>query len=133
MDRISVTKRKKLMSRVKNKNTDIELILRQKLCGLGYKYRVNYKIFGKPDIAFLSRKIAIFCDGDFWHGKNFKLEKANYKKFWQEKILKNIERDKEVKNRLESKGWIVLRFWKSDILKNSDKCVAEIIGVLDRH
>lgn len=130
MDYMDITKRQKLMSRVKNKNTDIELTLRRKLWNLGYRYKVNYKIFGRPDIAFPSKKIAIFCDGDFWHGKNFKAEKVKYKKFWQEKILKNIKRDEEVGERLESEGWTVLRFWKSEILENPDKCILEITRAL---
>lgn len=125
-DIFSPDRRRQLMSRVKNKNTDIELILRKKLWNKGYRYRINYKIFGSPDIAFPKLKIAIFCDGDFWHGRSYKVDKFKYKPFWKDKIGKNVERDKTVNKQLEKEGWIVLRFWKAEILKNIDRCVDRI-------
>lgn len=64
-------KRSSIMKSVKNKNTDIELLLRKALYRKGYRFRVKYNLFGKPDIVFLSKRIAIFCDGDFWHGKTY--------------------------------------------------------------
>jgi len=125
-DRLTSAKRSELMSRVKNKDTNIELILRKRLWSLGFRYRVNYKLFGKPDIIFPKYKLAIFCDGDFWHGRNFKLEKISYKQFWKTKISKNMERDKIVNITLSGKGWVVLRFWKKEITKNTDGCIKEI-------
>lgn len=114
------------MRRVRNKGTNIELILRKALFKKGLRFRVKNRLFGKPDIIFPSKKIAIFCDGDFWHGKNYEKEKKNYKKFWKDKILINLKRDKKVNRALKKEGWIVLRFWKTDILKNSNKCVDRI-------
>lgn len=119
------------MAKVKNKDTNIELIIRKRLWRLGCRYRVNYKIAGSPDIAFPGKKVAIFCDGDFWHGKNYKKEHSGYKKFWKEKIAVNIERDKRVDRKLKNEDWKVLRFWKSEILKEPDKCVEKIVSALE--
>lgn len=115
------------MSMVKNKNTDIELLLRKRLWREGFRYRTEYKIFGKPDIVLPKYKLAIFCDGDFWHGRKYKKEGGRYKKFWKTKIEKNIKRDKIVNRRLKNLGWRVVRFWKSQILKNPNRCVESII------
>ncbi len=120
------SKRSEIMRRVKNRNTDIELIIRKGLFKRGYRYKLNGNLFGKPDIVFPGKKIAIFCDGDFWHGKNYRKEKKNYKSFWKEKILVNIDRDKEVNKVLKKQGWKVLRFWKTEILKNPEKCIGDI-------
>lgn len=118
------------MRRVRNKGTNIELILCKALFKKGLRFRVKNRLFGKPDIIFPSKKIAIFCDGDFWHGKNYEKEKKNYKKFWKDKILINLERDKEVNKTLKKERWRVLRFWKTDILKNSNGCVNRIESYL---
>jgi len=119
-------KRSELMRRVKNKNTNIEIILRKGLFKRGYRFRIKNSVFGKPDIIFPSPKIAIFCDGDFWHGKNYKKDVKNYKTFWKEKILVNMKRDKKVNKKLKLEGWKVLRFWRTEILKDPDKCLNKI-------
>lgn len=116
-------KRSELMRKVRNKDTNIEIIVRKTLFNKGYRYRVKNSLFGKPDIIFADQKIAIFCDGDFWHGKNFDNEKKGYKPFWVRKIKSNIDRDKLVKKTLTVQGWKVLRFWKSEILKDIDECI----------
>jgi len=105
------------MKRIKAKDTSIEIILRKALWKKGYRYRKNCKdVIGKP----------VFCDSEFWHGKYFKenryIPKTN-KKFWIEKLERNIERDKTVNINLKKKGWIVLRFWETDIRKNINKCI----------
>lgn len=118
------------MSRVKNKDSDIEIMLRKKLRERGIIYRKNVrKIYGNPDIAFIGLKIAVFCDSEFWHGFDWENRKKDFKsnqEFWIPKIERNIERDKEVTEKLESEGWIVLRFWGKEIKKETDKC-ADII------
>jgi DNA mismatch endonuclease (patch repair protein) len=119
-------KRSELMRKVKNKNTNIEIILRKGLFKRGYRFRIKNSVFGKPDIIFPSPKIAIFCDGDFWHGKNYKKDVKNYKTFWKEKILVNMKRDKKVNKKLKLEGWKVLRFWRTEILKDPDKCLNKI-------
>lgn len=121
------------MSRIKGKNTSIELILRKELWKRGLRYRLNDKsVFGKPDIVFKGKKIAIFCDSEFWHGKKF-LEgeiPKNNQDFWVKKLSRNIERDKEVNNKLNEDGWIVLRYWEKDIKKDINSIVDEIEQVL---
>lgn len=127
MDRITVEQRKKIMQAVKSKDTKIELALRKGLWDRGYRYRKNYKkVIGKPDIAFVSKKIAIFCDSEFWHGYQWKTRKKEIKsnrKFWIAKIERNIERDIEVNSKLQDMGWSVLRFWGKEIEKNLQMCV----------
>lgn len=121
------------MSRIKDKNTSIELILRKELWNRGLRYRINDKsVFGKPDIVFKGKKIAIFCDSEFWHGKKF-LEgevPKNNQEFWVKKLTRNIERDKEVNKKLKDDGWTVLRFWERDIRNNIDLIVSEVESTL---
>lgn len=129
MDRLSVEQRHKNMSMIKNKDTKIEVLLRKKLWNEGIRYRKNYKLLpGKPDIAITRYKIAIFCDSEFFHGKDWEklceqLERGNNAEFWKNKIGKNIERDKETNKRLNALGWTVIRFWGKDILKNPEECI----------
>lgn len=122
------------MSRIRSKNTSIEVILRKELWKQGYRYRKNCKnIFGKPDICFLGKKVAVFADSEFWHGKYLQegkyIPKTN-SEYWIPKIKRNIERDREVNQQLIDDGWIVLRFWGKEILKNTDKCVIEIVQAI---
>lgn len=121
--------RPEIMSRIKSKNTPIEMRIRKELFKRGHRYRIHDKtVFGKPDIVFKKLKIAIFCDSAFWHGKKF-LEGERFKTnidFWETKIKRNIERDEEVNKRLKSEGWTVLRFWDFDIKKRLDFCIDAI-------
>ena len=130
MDKHTPEQRRKNMQAVKNKDSQIELLLRKELWSRGIRYRKNStKIFGKPDIVFIGKKIAIFCDSEFWHGYNWEECKNDFKshqEFWIPKIERNIERDKEVNMKLESEGWIVLRFWGNEKKKNTAQC-ADII------
>ncbi|MBR6684518.1 MAG: very short patch repair endonuclease [Firmicutes bacterium] len=130
MDNHTPEQRRKNMQAVKNKNSKIELILRNELWSRGLRYRKNVtRICGKPDIAFIGRKIAVFCDSEFWHGYNWEERKNDFKshqEFWIPKIERNMERDREVTEKLESEGWIVLRFWGNEIKKNTIQC-ADII------
>lgn len=118
------------MKRVKNKNSEIELALRKELWNRGLRYQKNVtKIFGKPDLVFKGKKVAVFCDSEFWHGYNWEERKKDFKsnqEFWIPKIKRNIERDKEVTAELEKQGWTVLRFWGKEIKKNAGGC-ADII------
>lgn len=121
---------KKNMQAVKCKGSKIEKMLAKELWKRGYRYRKNCtNIFGKPDIVFKSLKIAVFCDSDFWHGKDWQIKKHEIKSnmdFWYNKIEKNIERDKMVTDELTKQGWVVLRFWGNDIKKETDKCINKI-------
>ena len=130
MDKHTPEQRRKNMQAVKNKDSQIELLLRKELWSRGIRYRKNStKIFGKPDVVFIGKKIAVFCDSEFWHGYNWEERKKDFKshqEFWIPKIERNMERDKEVNIKLESEGWIVLRFWGNEIKKNTAQC-ADII------
>ena len=122
------------MVAVRNKDTRIELLLRKELWSRGIRYRKNVtKIFGKPDIAFIGKKVAVFCDSEFWHGFNWEVKKYDIKsrkEFWIPKIERNIERDKEVNQSLQEQGWTVLRFWGKDIKRDPAACADLIVKVL---
>ena len=116
------------MKAVKSVDTKIEVKLRLALWHQGIRYRKNFKIYScKPDIVLTKYKIAIFCDGDFWHGKEDPNIVKHNKKFWVEKIKRNMERDLENTIELRDNGWVVLRFWESDIEKNLTEYVDVII------
>ena len=118
------------MRQVKNKDSEIEITLRKELWRRGLRYRKNVKtITGKPDIVFKGKKVAVFCDSEFWHGYDWEhrnLEIKSRREFWVPKIERNIKRDREVSEMLEAEGWIVLRFWGRQIKKNTAGC-ADII------
>lgn len=123
------------MVAVKNKNSEIEQILRKVLWENGYRYRKNYsKVYGKPDIVFIGKKVAIFCDSEFWHGYSWEENKDKIhsnKDFWIRKIESNMKRDEEVNKKLKKSGWKVLRFWGKDIMKNPLKCFEIIVSALE--
>lgn len=128
------------MSAVKSKNTGPEKILGKSMWRLGLRYKKHYKITGRPDFVFVKAKVAVFCDGDFWHGNNWKIrglkslgeELKRYNKFWRDKIRRNVARDYKVNNTLTSEGWLVLRFWESEIRKSPTKCVNKILKVVQK-
>lgn len=124
------------MKQVKNKDSKIEIMLRRELWSRGIRYRKNVKtITGKPDIAFIGKKIAVFIDGEFWHGYNWEVRKNDFKtnwEFWIPKIERNMERDKEVTKALQESGWTVIRFWGNEIKKNVIQCADIIQKELER-
>jgi DNA mismatch endonuclease (patch repair protein) len=115
VDRVSKEKRSKIMSAIRSKNTQPEVILRKALWAKGLRFRVHY---GKEkiDIAFPSRKLAVFVDGCFWHGcpLHSHLPKSN-EAYWLPKLRRNIERDAAKNQRLKNEGWIVTRFWEHEL------------------
>lgn len=132
MDNLTKEQRHKNMSHIRSKDTKIELLLRKELWKRGYRYRKHYKgLPGNPDIVFTKYKIAIFCDGEFFHGKDWeilkpRLEKSNNSDYWVNKISRNRQRDDEINKRLLFEGWTVIRFWGKDIKNNLDECVKVI-------
>lgn len=125
--------RSKNMSAIKSTGTKMELALGKALWHRGHRYRKNNKtVFGKPDITFKAIKLAIFVDSEFFHGKDWEIKKKpiTNAEFWDKKIRRNIERDKEVNKRLENEGWTVLRFWSNDIKKNLDEIVSTIERII---
>ena len=131
-DVLTKEQRHKNMKNIKGKDTKIEVLLRKALWNKGYRYRKNYKkLEGKPDIVLTKYKIAIFCDGEFFHGKDWeklkeRLKSGNNGEFWIKKIARNMERDDNINKRLQFEGWTVLRFWGDDIKKNTEDCVKTI-------
>ena len=131
-DVLTPEQRRKNMQHIKANDTKIEVLLRKALWNKGYRYRKNYKALpGKPDIVLTKYKIAIFCDGEFFHGKEWevlkpRLEKSNNSDFWISKISRNMERDAEINKKLLFMGWTVIRFWGAEIKKNTDECVRVI-------
>lgn len=131
-DVLTKEQRHKNMKNIRGKDTKIEVILRKDLWNKGYRYRKNYKkLPGHPDIVLTKYKIAIFCDGEFFHGKDWeilkpRLEKSNNSEFWISKISGNRERDNEINKKLLFMGWTVIRFWGNDIKKNPNECIRVI-------
>lgn len=136
-DKHTPEQRKKNMKAVKSKDSKIELILRKELWKRGFRYRLHYnKLPGKPDLVFIGKKVAVFCDSEFWHGKNWEERKNDFKSnkdFWHTKIERNIERDKEVNRKLEEMGWTVIRFWGKEITHDVDKCINTIIKSMKKN
>jgi DNA mismatch endonuclease (patch repair protein) len=122
--------RHKCMSNIKSKDTSVEIMLRHALWHEGIRYRKNFKTLpGKPDIAITKYKIAIFCDGELWHGKNWIQKKASFKTnrdYWVSKIEGNIARDMTIEKKLEKMGWVIIRFWGREIERKLKDCVNEV-------
>ncbi len=120
------------MSHIHRQDTSIEVKLRKALWSRGYRYRKNYKgLPGSPDIVLTKYHICIFCDSEFFHGKDWlvlrpKLERGNNPGYWVGKISRNMERDDEVDKKLLFMGWTVIHFWGKDILKNTEECIKVI-------
>lgn len=137
MDSMTKEQRSRIMARIRGKNTKAEVLLRKTLWHLGFRYRKNYrKLPGTPDIALTRQKIAIFVDGDFWHARGHEAHPgeqiASNRKYWKKKLARNVERDKEVNDALTQEGWLVLRFWESEIKRNLDQCVENVIAYSPR-
>lgn len=133
MDRLTSEQRHKNMSNIRSKDSNIEVKLRTALWHKGYRYRKNYKeLPGKPDIVLTKYRIAIFCDSEFFHGKDWnevlrpQIQRGKNSEFWEKKITRNMERDQEVNKDLASLGWRVIRFWGKDILKSTEGCIKMI-------
>lgn len=125
-----MTARSYNMSQIKGKDTKAELLLRKELWHRGLRYRKNCAlIYGKPDIVFLRKKVAVFVDGGFWHGYNYeqteKRIKSN-KEYWTDKIETNRERDFQITMFLAEEGWAVLRFWDFEVKDNLKECADKV-------
>ena len=131
-DVLTKEQRKKNMQRIRSKDTKAEILLRKALWHKGIRYRKNYaKLPGKPDIVITKHRIAIFVDGDFWHAHGHEElpgeQITTNKIFWAAKLKQNVERDRYINELLLEQGWLVLRFWESDVKKNMGKCVDEVM------
>ena len=135
MDVLTKSQRHKSMSHIRSKDTKAEILLRKALWSRGIRYRKNYKrLPGTPDIALTRYRIAVFVDGDFWHARSHREHPGEQvdtnKDYWQKKLQRNVDRDREVNDALTELGWLVLRFWETDIKKNLDGVVEEIISYI---
>lgn len=115
------------MSRIRSKDTKIDRLMEKMLVETGHRYEKYPKIYGNPDFTIQDMRIAIFCDGDFWHGYKYDEKKKPTKKFWRDKIEGNMIRDRLVSRKLRREGWAVLRFWEHDIERHRDACISRII------
>ena len=127
-DRITKEQRSRIMSCIKSVNTSLEISFKKLLSRNKIKgFRKHPKMLGNPDFACTKKKVAIFIDGDFWHGYNWKkLGKIPPKKYWQAKIERNIQRDKKYTKQLKKEGWNVLRLWEHDVKKKPIKCLEKV-------
>lgn len=133
----TTTKRSKIMSRIRGKNTKPEMLLRRALWARGVRYRVdNKKLPGKPDISIQKYRLAIFIDGEFWHGYDWHEKKHQLKSnrgFWIPKIERNMQKDFEVNETLEEMGYTVFRFWAKELSHNLHICTQDIIGYIQSY
>ena len=136
MDNLTKEQRHKSMQNIKSKDTKIEVQLRKALWAKGYRYRKNdKKLPGKPDIVLGKYKIVIFCDSEFFHGKDWevlkpRLEKGTNPEYWVKKIENNRRRDDEINKELTFEGWTVIRFWGKDIKNKLDECIKVIEDII---
>ncbi|GAB1858235.1 very short patch repair endonuclease [Flavobacteriaceae bacterium MHTCC 0001] len=128
-------KRSKIMSNIRGKNTKPELMFRKALWAKGVRYRVDSKTLpGKPDVSIKKYKLAIFIDGEFWHGYNWDERKPKLKSnrgFWIPKIERNMQRDKEVNQQLQDLGFTVFRFWSNEIKQDLLMCINDVLKYID--
>lgn len=115
-------------------DTRPEIRLRKELWARGQRYRKNAAFLpGSPDLVFLGKKVAVFVDGDFWHGRNWPKRRERLKRnreYWIRKIEGNIARDKRVDRELEHSGWTIVRLWSTDIMKDASAAAERVEGVL---
>ncbi len=120
----------------RSRDTKAEMLLRRALWKLGVRYRLHdVRLPGKPDIIIAKARVVIFCDGDFWHGRNWRSRKAKLARganaaYWLAKIETNIQRDRAKTRALEQLGWTVLRFWETDILRDLETVAQSAIRVV---
>ena len=127
-DNLTPEQRSLCMSRIKGKDTRLEILVRSELHRRGLRFRKHVKqLPGKPDIVFTKAKVAVFIDGDFWHGYRFPAWEYKVSDFWKQKISKNRERDTKNRRKLRNMGWTVIHLWQHEIYNNFEKSINKII------
>jgi DNA mismatch endonuclease Vsr len=131
MDKLSGQQRHKNMVANKSRGTRPELLFGKLLWNAGVRYRKNDQgVKGTPDFSVRKYRAAIFCDGEFWHGRDWETRKKDIKSnrdYWYPKIDRNIKRDKEINSELEKGGWKVFRFWESELKNDAERCLNEVL------
>ena len=132
-DVLTTAQRSKCMARIQGKNTKPELYLRKLLWNRGIRYRLHYKVPGKPDLAFPGKKVAVFIDGCFWHRcpKHY-IEPKTRAAFWETKIQSNVERDRRNNSLLKKSGWTVIRLWEHEVEEDIESCVTRVEKALGK-
>ena len=126
-DNMTLEQRRLTMSRIRGRDTKVELLIRKALHSRGYRFRVNAAwLAGKPDIVFTKIQLAIFVDGDFWHGWKFDQWAKKLAPYWRDKIAGNKARDRRHSARLRREGWAVIRIWEHDVNKKLERCIERI-------
>lgn len=126
-DNLTKAQRSHCMSRVRNRDTDLELALRSELHRRGLRFRKHIRTLpGTPDVVFTRQRVAVFVDGDFWHGYQFARWSSTIPPFWQQKIAANRARDRRNRQALRRRGWIVIRIWQHEVETDLPRCVERI-------
>lgn len=130
-DNLTPEQRSLCMSRIKGKDTSLEIRVRSALHRRGLRFRKHVKdLPGKPDVVFRKARVAVFLDGDFWHGYRFPSWEDKVSDFWKNKIAKNRERDTENHKKLQQMGWMVVRLWQHEVEENFDACIERIVAAI---
>jgi len=132
VDIFSKKKRSEIMSKIRGKNTKLEMLVFHELRKRGIYFQKYYRTeFGTPDLTLPRKKIAVFVDGDFWHGYQFSKNKSKLpKKYWQKKIQDNIDRDRKTRKRMRGVGWKVLRVWEHQLIEDFDNTIESIVNFI---
>jgi DNA mismatch endonuclease (patch repair protein) len=131
-DNLTPEQRSYCMSRIKGKDTGLEMRVRSELHRRGFRFRRHVKeLPGKPDVVFTKAKVAVFIDGDFWHGYRFPSWEHKVSDFWKQKINKNRERDRRNHRKLKEMGWTVIRLWQHDLERDFQECIERIIAAVN--
>lgn len=131
MDNLTHEQRSYCMSRIKAKNTGIEKLVRSELHKRGLRFRKHVRdLPGKPDIVFSKARVAVFLDGDFWHGYRFPSWESKMSAFWQQKISKNRERDNRNHRKLRESGWTVIRLWQHNVERDFECSIERIVDAV---
>lgn len=131
MDTVRPEVRSRIMSRVKQRDSDIERTLRLALWRSGIRYRKNVRMYGTPDLVISKARVLVFVDSCFWHGCRFhcRRPKSNIE-FWEAKLIRNRQRDLRVTRHYRRQGWTVLRFWEHRLRGNLGACVEQVRGAV---
>ena len=133
-DHMTPEQRSRAMKRVKLKNGSLERIVQQELTARSLKFRRHVRSLpGNPDIVFYGSKVAIFIDGDFWHGWRLPAWEHNLSSFWRDKLRTNRARDRRNFRKLRSRGWRVIRLWQHQIASNLEGSIARVTDIVDSH
>jgi len=130
-DHMTPDQRSRAMKSVKLKDGPLERLIQRELRKIGLRFQRNYKrLKGSPDIVFLKKKVAVFIDGDFWHGWRLPAWEHKLSEFWRSKLRANRRRDQRNFRRLRAADWTVIRLWEHEIRSDSGKCVDRILRAL---